>query len=297
MTVAINPKFQSVMQKFEERAKNVVAEPSSVAPAKLQPKPVLPYWEPESCGAPNAFLRGALFSATQGRNRRMCEREIVAALEGYEIRYTGIQLTQADLSLWEALLNLARSNPLGEEASFTAYEILKQLGKGTSKTDYESLKKALARLRSADVEITVKGDKTYFGPLCGISGELDEKTDQYRFRFSGGLMMLFGSGWSKLDFEQRLEIKGKPLALWLHGLYSSHASPYPMKVETIHKLCGSETTSMRVFKQLLKKAHEDLIAVGLLKSFEIENDTVTVKKKPSRSQAKHLKATNGGREK
>ncbi|WP_165395065.1 plasmid replication initiator TrfA [Thiomicrorhabdus indica] len=249
----------------------------------------LPGWEDKSWGAPNAVLRGALFAATQGRNRRLCERELIATLEGYEIRYTGIQLTQSDLNLWEALLHLSRANPLGSEALFSAYEILKQLGKGTSKTDYESLKKSLARLRSADVEITIKNEKTYFGQLCGISGELDEKTDEYRFKFSGGLISLFDSGWSKIDFEQRQQLKDKPLALWLHGLYSSHARPYPMKIESIHKLCGSDTKQLKHFTASVKKAHQDLIEIGLLKKFEVSNGIVSVEKKATKSQLKHLK--------
>lgn len=281
----------SLQQKLDEMKGKIPASNHSkpIKPEHKQPKQMcLPGWEEMSWGAPNAVLRGALFSATQGRNRRFCERELIATLEGYEIRYTGIQLTQADLNLWEALLHLSRANPLGNEALFSAYEILKQLGKGTSKRDYESLKKGLARLRSADVEITIKGEKTYFGQLCGISGELDEKTDEYRFKFNGGLICLFDSGWSKLDFEQRQKLRDKPLSLWLHGLYSSHAKPYPMKIESIHKLCGSDTKLMRKFKQSLKKSLDDLKEIGQINSYSLDNELVAVEKKPTKSQRKHL---------
>jgi hypothetical protein len=295
MTVAINPRLkqlQSVMQKFEERDQNRVEEktPEASEEQKAPQKAVhLPYWSPENRGTPNAFLRGALFTATQGKDRKHYQRELIATLDGFEIRYTGIQLNQADLDLWETLLHLSRSNPLGEEAKHSGYGILQVLGKNTSKRDYESLKNSLARLGSAYVEVTQKGRRTYFGGLCGISGEINEETGEYRYKLNGGLHCLFDSGWSQVDYEQRKQLQKKPLALWLHGFYSSHAKPYPMKVETIYKLCGSETKDIKRFKQALKSAHEDLVNVGQLKSYEIESDLIRVKKTSSPSQVKHLK--------
>lgn len=271
-------------EKMDER---VEVEPDkSLEPSQQQ---FFPGWEPETRAAPNAMLRGALFSATQGKNRRMCQREVIATTDNYEIRYTGISLNQADLNLWETIMHIARNNAAGEESTFSIYEILKHMGKDNSSKDYESLKKSLARLRSADVEITIKGENTYFGPLCGIAGELDKKTDSYRFKFFEGLICLFDSGWSKLDYQHRKTLKDKPLALWLHGLFCSHAKPYPIKVETIHRLCGSDTKELKSFKRALKKALSELVSTGYLKSFEFDGDLLKVKKTPSKSQLKHLK--------
>jgi len=245
-------------------------------------------WEDETRAAPNALLRGALFSATQGRSKWFYERELIATLDNYEIRYTGLQLTQLDLNLWETILHMSRNNPLGHEASFSIYDILKRMGRGRSVRDYDRLKRSLARLRSADVEVTIKGKKTYFGALCGIAGELDEKTDSYKFKFSEGLICLFDNGWSKLDYQHRRALRDKPLALWLQGLFSSHARPYPIKVETIHRLCGSDTKEIRYFKARLTKALEELVSVGCLTDFSIKDGLLKVKKKPSKSQVKHI---------
>jgi hypothetical protein len=278
-------KLDSIQDKLGERG-----ESEQILETSLQPQQqYFPGWEPETRAAPNAMLRGALFSATQGKNRRMCEREVIATMDNYEIRYTGISLNQADLNLWETIMHIARNNPAGEESTFSIYEILKHMGRGHSVRDYESIKNSLARLRSADVEITTKDEKTYFGPLCGIAGELDKKTDSYRFKFSEGLICLFDSGWSKLDYQHRKTIKDKPLALWLHGLFCSHAKPYPIKIETLHKLCGSETKEVKYFKKSLKKALNELVDINYLKSFEFKGNLLKVKKTPSQSQLKHLK--------
>jgi len=295
MTVSLSSSLKSFTQKFEERAKQAeeikAPEASSVSTSK---KPMhLPLWAPSNRGTPNAFLRGALFSATQGKDRRLYQRELIATLDGFEIRYTGIQLNQADLDLWETLLHLSRTNPLGEEAKFSGYGILQELGKNKSKRDYDSLKDSLARLGSAYVEVTQKGKKTFFGGLCSISGEIDEETGDYRFKLNGGLHCLFNSGWSQIDYEQRKLLQKKPLALWLHGFYSSHASPYPIKIETIHRLCGSETKEIKHFKSSLKKAHEDLVSIGQLKSYEFKNDLVEVKKFCTPTQVKHLRKKGG----
>jgi len=300
MNNALSTKLQNKMKLLEETLRGQQSEtPSSSSKDQdktTQTKPVhLPYWAQENRGTPNACLRGALFSATQGKNRKTFQREHIATIEGVEIRYTGVQLNQEDLNVWETLLHMARTQPLDTEAQHSGYAILQELGKSTSKQYYESLKDSLARLGSAYIEVTQKGKKTYFGSLCAISGEVDEETGEIRYKLNGGLHSLFTSGWSQIDYEQRKRLKKKPLALWLHGFYSSHAQPFPMKIETLYKLCGSETKEIKRFKQALKRAHDDLVEVGQLKSYKFEKDLIKVKKVSSPSQIKHLKKLEGAR--
>ena len=68
-------------------------------------------------------------------------------------------------------------------------------------------------------------------------------------------------------------LRGKPLALWLHGFYASHAAPYPLRVAYLHKLSGSQTKQLRYFKKNLTQALRDLEAAGAIKSFEIRDDS------------------------
>ena len=70
----------------------------------------LPLWPEAKRGAPNAVLRGALFPAIQGKNRGGLLRQVlIATQDGVTIRYTGWQLDQADLDVWEHALHLART--------------------------------------------------------------------------------------------------------------------------------------------------------------------------------------------
>ena len=89
----------------------------------------LPLWPEPKRGAPNAVLRAALFAAIQGKGRQyMLRKELIATQDGVTIRYTGGQLDQADLDVWEQALHLARTQALGTECHFTEKGFLKTLG-------------------------------------------------------------------------------------------------------------------------------------------------------------------------
>ena len=250
----------------------------------------LPLWPESKRGAPNAVLRGALFAAIQGKGRQyILRKELVSTQDGVTIRYTGGQLDQADLDVWEQALHLARTQALGTECYFTAHGFLKALGRATGKQNHEWLKAAFARLAATAVEIT-SGGRTYFGSLIE-GGAREEATGRYVLEVNPKLAKFYGrSQWTQLDWEQRQQLRGKPLALWLHGFYASHAKPYPLSVAYLHKLSGSQTKQLRNFKQALARALQDLEAIGAIKSFEIRDELVHVWTVPSQSQQKHLAA-------
>ena len=250
----------------------------------------LPLWPEPKRGAPNAVLRGALFAAIQGKGRQyMLRKELVSTQDGVTIRYTGAQLDQADLDVWEQALHLARTQALGTECYFTAHGFLKALGRATGKQNHEWLKAAFARLAATAVEIT-SGGRTYFGSLIE-GGAREEATGRYVLEINPKLAKFYGrSQWTQIDWEQRQQLRGKPLALWLHGFYASHAKPYPLSVAYLHKISGSQTKRVWKFKQNLIQALEELAAVGAIKSFAIRDELVHVRTVPSQSQQKHLAA-------
>ena len=217
----------------------------------------------------------------------MHRQELIAVQGGITIRYTGEQLDQSDLDVWEQTLHLARTQALGTECYFTAHGFLKALGRSTGKRDHEWLKSALVRLAGAVVEIT-SGRRTYFGTLIE-GGARDEDTGRYVVEINPKLAKFYGrTQWTQIDWEQRQRLRAKPLALWLHGFYASHAAPYPLTVAYLHKLSGSRTKRLRKFKENLIQALRDLEAVGAIKSFEIRDEIVHIWTVPSPSQQKHL---------
>ncbi len=286
---AMRAKLKRLQQSMQEpRHKERIAAQKKIDEVQKKASVVqLPLWPESARGVPNSVLRGALFAAIQGKNRQALKRAELAAPKGMQIRFTGWQLDQSDLDVWEQCLHLARQHPLGTRCDFTAHAFLKALGRKTGKSDYEWLKDVFARLAGAVVEIT-HDNKAYFGALIE-GGVRDETSGLYRIEINSNLAKLYSAGWTATDWEQRQALRGKPLALWLHGYYFTHADPYPVKVEMLRKLCGSRTKELWKYKQNLKNAHDDLQAVGAINGYAIEGDLVSIDRTPSRSQQKHLR--------
>ena len=245
----------------------------------------LPLWPEPARGVPNSALRGALFAAVQGKNRCYIKGKLLAVQSGIQIRFTGMQLDQSDLDVWEQALHLARHHPLGTRCEFTAHAFLKALGRKTGKSDHEWLKDVFRRLMSCGVEIT-HDNLTYGGSLLEFYRE--ESNQLYALEINPKLKRLYTAGWTATDWEQRRLLRRKPLALWLHGFLSTHAEPHPMKVKTLMELSGSNAKQIFHFKANLKKALGDLKITGTINDYRIEGDLVSVERIPSASQKKHL---------
>ena len=272
------------LAEWRVRGGGKAAEEEPRGPAKVIQ---LPLWPEPKRGAPNVVLRGALFAAVH-KDRRYMDRELLAAQRGISIRFTGKQLDQADLDVWEQALHLARTQALGTRCRFTEKGFLKALGRQSGKSGRDWLRSVFARLAGAVVELTQDG-RTYGGTL--LEFYRDEDTGRTVLEINPKLAPFFGpTRWTQIDWEQRQRLRAKPLALWLHGFYASHAAPHALSVEYLHKLSGSQTKQVWKFKQNLTQALEELVGVGAIKAFEIRDELVHVRTVPSQSQRKHLAA-------
>jgi hypothetical protein len=63
---------------------------------------------------PKSVLRSALFSAVTRQDRRFLDHELISAVDGIEIRFTGKQLNQEDLEVCAEVFHLGRTHPLGD---------------------------------------------------------------------------------------------------------------------------------------------------------------------------------------
>lgn len=260
---ALNGKLEDMRRKLAARDGNAVAR--------------LPLWPEPKRGAPNSFIRSALFAAIQGKDRQFMRQAVLASQDGIIIRYTGEQLNQADLDVWETIVHLAREQPLGTFCSFTAHSLLKALGLPTGNSQHRQLHSTILRLTACAVEVTHDG-RTYFGPLIK-AGAKDELTRHYGIELNKGIIRLFGENqWTALDWQQRQELRGQPLAQALHAFYSSHRVPFPVKLATLQAYTGSRNKQTAGFKRRLRAALGQLVAVGFLASFEIRGEVIEVQR-------------------
>ncbi len=255
----------------------------------------LPLWPEAVRGTPNSFLRSALFAAIQGKTRRLLKGEIIASQNNYTVAFRGEQLDQSDLDTWEQAAHLVKCQPLGNICMFNGNAFLKGIGRSNGKANYKWLHDSLSRLVACAVEIR-SGKRVFTGSLVS-SFVRDEETRLYKITLDPDALKLFGScDWSTIEWAERLALKGKPLALWLHGYIASHASLIPVKVETLRDLSGSRTQNVRQFKVALKKAVADLEKVAGI-SAAFDGDLVLIDKTPTATQARHLIQKNRGKKK
>jgi hypothetical protein len=233
----------------------------------------LPLWPEPMRGVPNGVLRSALFGAIKRGKRRYMEREPVASVRGVSITYTGPRLDQSDLDVWEGALHLARSVKLGNRVEFTEKGFLRLIGRGgpsgagIGKSNREWLRKALVRLTATAIEIT-QGPYTYCGSLIDEYSR-DSSSGRYVVILNPRIKVIFNhDGWTRIDWSIRHALIGHPLAQWLHGFYSTHASPMPYKAETLHFLCGSEAGKSAQTSAGRHKALLDWIGDSLIPAFE-----------------------------
>jgi len=247
----------------------------------------LPIWPEPTRGIPNPVLRGALFAAVQGKNRAVFQRELLACQKGLQIRFTGIQLDQSDLDVWEQALHLARLHPLGTRCEFSVYGFLKALGRKTGKSEHEWLKNSFARLMGCGVELSDQQErKTYGGSLLEFMR--DDLSGRYVVIFNPKILTFYEGGWTAIDWQDRQLLRGKPLALWLHGYLATHAKPYPIKIETIRLFSGSSNKEIRCFKRKLAAALNELKKIEFIMGFDFEGDNVVINNPPTPSQQRHL---------
>lgn len=250
----------------------------------------LPLWPEPVRAVPNGFLRSALFGAIAKGKRRYIDGEQLAALDGIEIRYTGQRLDQGDLDVWESVLHAVRLQEMGSQCRVTSYALLKLMGLTDTGKNRVTLNKRITRLVAS--ALTVKqGRYSYIGSLIAGAAK-DEETQEWVIELDAKLRPLFAADqFTQVEWAVRHALNGKPLAQWLHGFYASHAKPFPMKVETLLRLCGSES-ELRRYRQTLGDAldavAEASAAHGEGFSYEIRGDLVHVEKRASGPQRRHL---------
>ena len=284
----ISPRTSAILARHVKRS---CTKPRDVEAAHI--RSVLPNWSDSVRRVPNLVLRSALFSAMGKDPRPYVVQLEIHSQGGISIMYTGVLLDQLDLDLWEAVLHIARFQELGAECRITAYQLLKVLGKTDSGKNRKVLNGQLSRITATALQLRV-GVYAYEGSLIDeIYRDHGARSKSYVIRLNPKLLKLFeGDQFTDVDWSIRQELRGKPIAKWLHGFYASHANPYRLKIETLHRLCGSRAKSLDDFKTDLVKALNSLArasnAAGQPFSYAIEGALVRVKTTPSSSQRRHL---------
>lgn len=254
----------------------------------------LPNWSDSVRRVPNVALRSALFGIMKTGARHYVEQLEISSLGDASVMYTGVLLDQGDLDVWEAVLHCSRTQEWGAECRVTAYRLLKILGKNDSGKNRTNLDLSISRLKATALKIKL-GRISYEGSLIHeVYRDHGERSGRaYAIRLNPKLRVLFREDqFTDVDWSIRRALRGQPLAQWVHGFYASHARPYDLKVETLHRLCGSCASSLSDFRQNLRRSLEavrqESANFGKPFSYLFKNHLVQVVTTPSASQKRHL---------
>lgn len=221
----------------------------------------------------NVTVRAALFAAIQGEDRELLNKVKLASQDGIEIIFSGQQLNQDDHDVFMQLISMASHKPLGESVETPASTILTGLGRKKGGKDHNQLKDEMYRLVTATINIKCNGIN-FIGHLVD-SAYQDERVPQYKrhwnYKLNTDIATLFSRNqYTLMDWEQRLKLKQKDLARFLHSYYASHASPFPVSVEFLRDISGSRTKELWKFRQNIKKALDSLQEIGFISTWIID---------------------------
>jgi hypothetical protein len=220
--------------------------------------------DPEKRVIPNVFLRSSLFGIIRTGRRKMVKNQQIESMSQYEVFFTGEQLDQNDLDVWDSLTYMAKMNNYNDNLKTTFYELCKLIGYSRNKQAYDRIKSRVERLQIATIKITYNG-KIYGGHLIN-EYLIEDKTGKLLITFNKDLLSIFLSkDYTITNKKIKDELGENQLASWLFRFYETHKNPIPFSIEYLKKLCGSET-DIRDFKRKLK-----LSCDCLKKSYEKNN--------------------------
>lgn len=235
-------------------------------------------WKDPQRGVPNEFVRSALFPAIQPNKAKYVEGQTLFGQDGFSITFTGKQLTQSDLDVYEGIMHIARGTHEGNKIRFSAHHLLKLIDRDTGKSQHLWLLKVLQRLTATSLLITRDGKKVFWGSLLP-EGTAELEEGKFSIEVNRAMIKLFARGYTVIEWHQRRALGKKPLAQALHGWICSHAKPYAVTVQYLRDLTGSDTKDLKHFRSSLKVALEAIQATGAIAAWQIdERDKVHITK-------------------
>ena len=204
---------------------------------------------------PNCFLRSALFGMVRKGRRRLVENEPIFTMSQYEVIFSGAQLDQNDLELWDTLIYLAKEQKVNDCLRITLHELCKRMNLTKNQERYQVLIARAERLKFGTVKIKT-GKKSFSGSLIN-NVYIDEVGDgKLVIEYNKHLMPLFADNdYTFINMEVKRLLGDHQLARWLYNFYESHSQPMTFTLQFLQNLCRSET-EQKEFKRQLKNAME-----------------------------------------
>ena len=250
-------------------------------------------WRQDQRGMSNVLARSSLFNSVsefkvETQERKYLRDEVVATMGDDIITYRGEELRQDDHDVFINLVQLVKYSNLNELIRFKPFPFMsKYLGWSKTPHNYIRLKDCVSRLNATGLTIITRrnANQDKANLFNGQSlvrkfryedSETSEPLSEWEVTMEPDIVELFGTYMATyLQASEAIAVSKlrSPLARWLYRFYSTHEIPLPIKVETLHRLSGSQIKQPKHFRQKLKEALIKLEKVGFISSWLLaEND-------------------------
>ncbi|AWI75111.1 hypothetical protein CEW83_07680 [Parazoarcus communis] len=255
----------------------------------------LPSWREATVGIPNLFLRSSLFAAAGVSDKPLMDLEI-ASQGDTAVTLTGHPLGDYDRRVFAACLNYYRDDrplcPGGDLrwVKVTFWQLSRDLKVSYCANTHRAIRDSLIRLNAAHLRVRMRRVDIPMPRLIDVAfddgyrgrgtpdGQL-KGSDVISFRVLESMARLFGpADWSAVSDAALHNYSGLPA--WLAAYYSSHAKPYPVKIDDLFRWSGA-VCELREFRRRLKRALarlqcEDVPETVRVSAFELTDCHLTV---------------------
>jgi hypothetical protein len=220
---------------------------------------------------PNDYARCALFTIRNKREPRqaMQSAKVFHVEKAVVVTYTGTELRADDDELiWQQLLDYAKHFALGEPVQFNLHQLIRDLGWSVNSRNYDRARQCITRLKANEVRV----ESERHGRGVGLSliqnyeyeGGNESTGTRYTVWIHPNLMMLFaGKTYTRVAWKQYRELT--PISRRLYDNFGSHKAPYPLTLETFHKLSSSTCKAMNKWAQQVRAACDELMEAKMVK--------------------------------
>lgn len=221
---------------------------------------------------PKLFCSSALFNVKNKKAPRLNYiNHKIFSFRNFEISYTGIELRAYDDQLvWLELIHLSNFSNFGCWIEFKPHTICKSIGWHATGQSYERIRNSLLRLQATAIKVQFQPDQSNSsGVSFSLLDDFYWSNSTYKMRVGLGLKFLF----YKNDFA-RIEwakyVKLTPIARRIFDYTASNRHPFKLRLVTVQKLLGSDTSSAVKFRQQVRFALSELISKGLISEGEVQ---------------------------
>lgn len=260
---------------------------SSAAVTKRAPKPTkisepgyLPFmWGEASRAIPSSLVRCALFTVnTYGpeAERPSRQRTRISSQRNLTVYVTGEETNIFDRDVLMQLLQYQRRFKVGERFSFSARQVLQDMGLPTGGVYTKKLLASIKRLRSTALELHEQDTRGTGGGKFGEFNLINEffrdesagaGSQNWVISFNQTVADMMGRNSLTLLIWAQSQRLSSSLAKGLHGYYASHNPPYAVSVSFLREMTGSNIRDLHKFRRSLKDALEELTREGFLESW------------------------------